>query len=188
MDRYTLIRNCYYDDRGTVVATTDVSLTAGNWFMMEDHYRCPDTGKCIIKFDGEYYNLDLGWERFRDIHRDDEEFIEHNRDIVGLVCLGWCFSPLFLLRLGLGPHGLRVDRTVRAIFTEMLWRYRLPIELVREHFARFELEDAMLMEDWDSSTIGSWELDDDDVDWLVDREVVVIGDTFYEPIDLTGDD
>lgn len=179
---YSRIENTIRDRNGTIVASTDTAHLHPSWFWLQDSYNCPDTGFRIVKFDDHWFNFDLAWERFDNDNHDDE-FVEYHAKLILTLFEGLKFSPAYVVELGVGHMGLRVTRSVRHLIMNILWQYRVPLEMVERDIDRARANQVSL--DWDASTLSTIEITGEPWENLGDEEVVELGRTFYDAIDLT---
>lgn len=140
----------YKNDDGDVCdllnGMTMVSRTAApgreNWFGLDRHYFCPDTGYRVYEFGGVWYNFEEAWRDFYDGTADEEMFRQMERILLSLA-EGWKYHPSFSFVLTYEPHGVRATKTCK--------------DLVMMIVSGYELDADTCEADWNKAVNSTWE-------------------------------
>ena len=183
MAAYTRVLDTIRNDRNIIVASFNDADSHPSWFQLQDCFIHPETMDRIVRFDNNWYNYSQAWFRYENDTRNDFDTCHTINRLFLSLFEGLKFSPAYTLELFPSHLGVRIARSVRQLVMTVLFQYRVPDHEV-ERMLDIGVTAGDIETNWDASTIGTWDVDGDEgLD--DDRSVVVLGDGFYDAIDLT---
>lgn len=192
---YIYLNGQITDDHGRIIAAQDAALADHTWFGISGHYFCPDTGSRIVSIGSSWYHFEEYWNYINERYGGDDVILEGYAGIWLSLFEGMKFSPLYQIPLLRSAEGLYVDRSVGSLVMRHLPMFSVDPDIIERDLARISRgENGWTRFDDADGTIGTWEDDVStiteysDLPDLVNEAIVTIGETFFNPIDLTEDD